>query len=365
MTIIISFVILLIILETITAFIIYPLKTGKIYYQLIKDEYFIYRFNPVLGFSLKYNCIYQNPSCPCPNGPRRIMTVDIRTDKNGFLFTEDIALLKEKLIFCIGGSTTMGSESRYNKTYPAILDSLVKAHGYRCINTGVGGYRSIHELLLLKNKILPYGPAMVIIFSGYNDFEDAAYNSSRPYNQFSHCLSHSIASNRLEEILFFSSLLHMLKRVYYRLTGRVRTETAPNITKNLERAVQIPSWLNEWKDNIVKIIDLCKTKNIKCCLLSNVSPAYEGAPDEAKDFADCDLNMQQRFDIYLKYTELINNASEQLCKEKGVRFIDITSDFNGSDYKKRFLLFVDRMHFTEQGNLLLASSIYKKIKEGL
>lgn len=360
---VIIIIILFIILEVITAFIVYPLKTGKIYYKLISAEDLIFRFDKITGYSLRPNIIYQKPTMPLLNAPRKIMWVDIRTDKNAFLFTEDISLLKEKLIFCIGGSTTMGAESHYNKTYPAILDSLVKKYGYRCINVGVGGYRSIHELLLLKHKLLSFKPSAIIIFSGYNDFEDFAYNFYKPYNQFRHCLSHSLSKNKL---FYYSAFLHMSKRLIYQFSGNMRLETiSMNAKEKLEKSLKIDTWLNEWKDNIGKIINLCKENKVKCYLLSNVSATYENAPQEVKDFANKDLNMCDRFDIYVQYTKLINKTAKELCSDKGATFLDITSDFNFLDYKKRFSLFVDRMHFTEEGNLLVAESIYKKIKEDL
>jgi hypothetical protein len=66
-----------------------------------------FKYDNELGYSFKPNVIYKNPTKPLENAPRRIMFGDMRTDKNGFLFTEDLDLLRktEKLIFCLGGST--------------------------------------------------------------------------------------------------------------------------------------------------------------------------------------------------------------------------------------------------------------------
>ncbi|MCL0045304.1 hypothetical protein M1N16_03630 [Nitrospinaceae bacterium] len=98
------------------------------------------------------------PSKPAKTAPRRILFRDMRTDKNGFGFNEDLdeCKNKSKLIFCLGGSTTHGgAESRNDLTYPNILNSLIKDYGHRCVNAGVGGYKSIHELFCLRKKILP------------------------------------------------------------------------------------------------------------------------------------------------------------------------------------------------------------------
>ena len=98
-------------------------------------------------------------------------------------------------------------------------------------------------------------------------------------------------------------------------------------------------------------------------MLSHASPCFENASDEAKEFANKDLNMNNRFDCFVKYLEIIHNATISLCDEKGVHFIDVRDAFDRMrPFQKRFSLFVDRMHFTEEGDALLADSIFQKIK---
>ena len=150
--------------EILLAFVFYPMKNGVNFYKLMNSREggnpCLFKYDNELGYSFIPNVIFKNPSGPIKNAPRRIMFGDVRTGKNGFLFTEDLDLLRktEKLIFCVGGSTTMGAESRPHRTYPSMLDLKLKNYGYRCINSGVGGYRSIHELLCLKKKFFPINP---------------------------------------------------------------------------------------------------------------------------------------------------------------------------------------------------------------
>ena len=81
------------------------------------------------------------------------------------------------------------------------------------------------------------------------------------------------------------------------------------------------------------------------------------------EFANKDLNMSDRFDIFLKYLQIIHKATISLCDEKGAHFIDVRDEFDAvTPFQKRFSLFTDRMHFTEEGNALLADSIFQKIK---
>ena len=315
---------------------------------------------------LKPNVIYKNPTQPLENAPRRIMYRDMRTDKNGFLFTEDLDLLRktEKLIFCLGASTTMGAESRHDHTYPSILNSLVKDYGYRCVNAGVGGYKSIHELLCLRKKILPYKPSAIILFSGYNDFESSAYGHLfKPHDPFVHCLAHSLPTNGVEETLQKSALFHVVKKLIYVFQEKIIIESVPlDKVKQMEKSLDNNIWLEGWKTNIGQLIDECKNNKIKCFLLSHASPCFANASDKAKEFANNDLGMGSRFDCFTKYLEIIHKNTISLCEGKGAHFIDVREEFNEVvPYQKRFGLFVDRMHFTEEGNALLAKSIFKKI----
>ena len=355
--------------EILLAFIFYPMKHGQNYYALMsgrEGSTKLYQYDNELGFSLRPNIIYKNPSLPLKNAPRRIMYGDMRTDKNGFVFTEDLDLLRktEKLIFCLGASTTMGAESRHDHTYPSILDLKLKNYGYRCINSGVGGYCSVHELLCLRKKILPYKPHAVILFSGYNDFETSAYNLCKPNDAFSHCLEHVLPTNAIEKVLHMTATYHVVKRAIYFSMGKIRTESIPSsFVENLNNVLSSQAWLEGWKTNIGQFIDECNENKIKCFLLSHASPCFENASDEAKEFSNKDLNMNNRFDCFVKYLAIIHNATISLCDKKGAHFIDVRDAFDKvSPFQKRFSLFVDREHFSEEGNALLADSIFQKIK---
>ena len=355
--------------EILLAFVFYPMRHGQNYYALMsgrEGSSKLFQYDNELGFSLRPNIIYKNPTQPLENAPRRVMYRDLRTDKNGFLFTEDLDLLRktEKLIFCLGGSTTMGSESRHGHTFPSILDLKLKNYGYRCINSGVGGYRSIHELLCLRKKILPYKPHAVILFCDQNDFDGAAYNLCEPNDPFSHCLEHVLPTNAIEEVLHMSATYHVVKRAIYSSMGKIRPQPTPSsYVEKLNNTLSSQAWLEEWKTNVGQFIDECNENKIKCFLLSHASPCFENASDEAKEFANKDLNMKNRFDWFVKYLAVIHNATISLCDEKGAHFIDVRDAFDKvTPFQKRFSLFVDRVHFSEEGNALLADSIFQKIK---
>lgn len=378
MGLILSILLMMILLEAFLAFIAYPLKSKKkerkSYYWVARNT--MYKFDPVLGHSLRPNLVYNNPTTPVAKAPRKIMNFDIRTDSNGFLFTDDLSAESKnhKLIFCLGDSITMGSESPHDRTYPAILDGLVRAHGYRCINSGVGGYRSYHQLLYLKNRIIPRAPSAVVLYTGWNDFADFVYNYYAPYNQFRSCLSYGLPSNRIEAVLNNSALFHMAKKMVYTVKGNIRQEAVKgDMKERFSAAVKSGAWMKEWKENICRMADLCKESGVAFYILSVMAPVYRNASIRAKEAAENELNMGGCFDVYTDFIDAANDALVKICNEKGARFIDArpaiedhSRKADGSvDHNKRFLLFVDRAHFSENGNELIAGSIYRHIYKEL
>lgn len=364
----VAIVLVLVLLELSISFVLYPFKNGKNFYSIMSQgARRVFKYDSELGYSLNTNLTFQSPTLPPKDAPRKIQWVDVRTDKYGFVTTEDIDELKNtyKLIFCIGGSTTMGAESRHDRTYPAHLDKLVKRLGYRSINAGVGGYRSIHELLFLKKRILRHQPSAIILFSGYNDFEDKAYNLYKPFNPYTHCLSQSLPNSKFEQYLQKSALFFVIKRLFFMLRKKIRMETLPSLAiDNLKSEVENLDFLHEWKSNVTEIINICLKNKIKVFMLVNASPVFPNASLAEKKFADKDLNMQGMFDIFVKYNEIMQAETRELCSRHSVHCIDPSCAFS-IPYRERYSLFVDRMHFTEIGNEKLAKAVFNDIKEHL
>jgi hypothetical protein len=358
------------VLELACGYILYPLRYGYSYYLPVYALH-IFAYDPRNGYRLRPNLSYSNPTAPHPKAPRRVMMVDIRTDRNGFFSAADVATIGGRKIFCIGGSTTAGIESRHDRHYPAALDRLVAPLGYRCINAGVGGYRSIHELAHFRSRVAPFKPWGVIIFSGYNDFEDYAHGIWRPHDPFSHCLSGGLPTGNVEYLIRYSALWAVMKRLWYKYTGRVRTESAPTRTAiGLKASLDDPRWLDEWRQNIGKIMSICRRRDIKCFMISHPTPVYAGAPDAAKSFADADINMDGRFDAFVRYVALIDREAQALCRKWDATYLDISECFAAPfvkpdgevDYKARFGAFVDRCHLTEEGNERLAHCIASALR---
>jgi len=87
-------ILFLIFFDLALSFICFPLKFGKNYYAVQFGS--VYQYHSVIGYVLKSNLRYKNPTVPPRNAPRKISFVDLRTDQNGFVFDGDMQSLKEK-----------------------------------------------------------------------------------------------------------------------------------------------------------------------------------------------------------------------------------------------------------------------------
>lgn len=74
-------------------------------------------------------------------------------------------------IVCLGDSLTAGDAAPSDQSYPAWLQKQLNSAGYhyRVINTGVSGDRVADGLSRLRDDVLAYHPAIVIVALGSND----------------------------------------------------------------------------------------------------------------------------------------------------------------------------------------------------
>ena len=99
------------------------------------------------------------------------------TNKQGFRNYKDFDYTKPEgvtRIVSLGDSHTQGYEVRQEYTYSAIIEKYLTQKGYQVevINTGVSGFGTAEELVLLENEMVRYQPDFVILGFYKNDFED-------------------------------------------------------------------------------------------------------------------------------------------------------------------------------------------------
>jgi hypothetical protein len=98
-------------------------------------------------------------------------------NSQGFRNTKEFTYQKSANIFrviSLGDSETQGHEVRQDLTFSAALERFLNQHksSVEVINTGVSGFGTAEELVLLENEGFKYNPDVVVLGFYANDFDD-------------------------------------------------------------------------------------------------------------------------------------------------------------------------------------------------
>jgi lysophospholipase L1-like esterase len=349
---------------------IYYVVKGSSYYKSgrFAEGRYTFRPDPDTGYINAPNVVVKRPPPPgLPNAPRRKMFYDFSTDEHGFRYNRPLDSPKppgEIRVFCLGGSTTYGAEVPNRWTYPQQLDDLFHDPSVKVINAGVGGYRSIHLLNYYKKYIRPLQPDVVTIYCGWNDYEDFLYAYWRPKDPQGHCLI-SQFDEFIDSPIKKTIVGRLLRRAYYKIMNYNRKESVAKwqLSKFFAEA-DSPVWQAEYSSNLQALIDEARKDGCIPVLILFPSPEFPGASKEAKEYANLDVGMAGRWDAFVIALQAIRKNLHTLARDNHVPLIDVNQAFDqfNQDYKAKFKLFVDRMHLTQEGNTLIATTMYPEMK---
>jgi GDSL-like lipase/acylhydrolase family protein len=99
------------------------------------------------------------------------------TNSRGFRSTREFTYAKPAntlRVLSLGDSHTQGYEVHQDLTFSAVLERYLKHRkiNTEAINTGVSGFSTAEELVLLENEGVKYNPDVVVLGFFANDFED-------------------------------------------------------------------------------------------------------------------------------------------------------------------------------------------------
>ena len=227
-------------------------------------------------------------------------------------------------IFAIGDSNTLGWSDKDGPNWPMYLQELLtdRDKTFSVINAGVWGYSSYQGEKRFEES-LSLKPNMVLISFGAND---------------AHMVAVSDAEFIATQYASFKPFLYKFKTgelVIAFLDKVISSKKAVGKDELVHRVS-----VEEYKDNLTKIIEISKKNNIECILLTR--PFIGKSPDSLwwKNFAPA----------YVK-------ATIEVGKNYDVPVIDMYSYFRDKDQ-----YFADESHFNENGHRLAAKIIYDHIK---
>jgi len=227
---------------------------------------------------------------------------------------------KEYRIFAIGDSNTLGPTE--NSGWPEYLGELFKKDNHnnvKVINAGVWGYSSFQGTRRFEDT-LPYKPDMIIISFGSND-------------------AHRVTISDREYVLskmFFEYTAHLrVCQLFIALSDKVLLSVRKD-------SLLVPRVnLQEYEENICRIITIAKKNNIKVILLTRPFIGKSHHPLWWKNFIP-------------QY----NALTLKIARQRGVASIDVYQYF-----KDKNEYFVDESHFNDAGYQIAARLIYNNIKD--
>ena len=280
-----------------------------------------------------------------------------------------------KRVFVLGGSTTMGSDLKNVETYPYYLNNLLKSYGYEVINAGVGGWHTYHHLLRLKKEIVNYEPDILIFFVGWNDFGVAGKLGD---TWTSRTTTGSGVDFKREEARQLKTRIKIFLYKYSSTALLLRRWVGPLFVKKFKPSA-VDSYtdvlkrkdvFDTFEDRLDYFVQFAKSNN--CSIYFLLYPFDIRNSHKAEDetaFRETYPNnwddARNWKDSYLIAQDLLHNRIKNI-KDKYpdfVNLIDARTAFESIPPKKRIKLFADIVHFTPDGNKLLAEIISSCILE--
>ena len=189
-----------------------------------------------------------------PNSEAKLMRVNVAFNDLGF--RDDYFLHKkeenEYQILVVGSSITMGWGVPYDSVFTSLLEKTLNDRrnglNYEVINSGIGNYNTVMEGIYLEENLQIINPDKVILHFFLNDVEFISKKDASIFIEYSYLAAYLYV--RLKQSIFgIVSNYSSIGEYYLEMYNDTRKE-----------------W-NDAQDSIIKMKNLCKSKNIEFMVL--------------------------------------------------------------------------------------------------
>lgn len=296
----------------------------------------IYRPHRELGWVLKPDLDWQGLDVAIP----------FRTDAHGNRRHGDGSDTGEVVVDCIGDSSTFGFGVPADETYPARLQSLLRASSgdptLRVRNLGVPGYTS-YEARLLAGRDEPLAP-VTLVMMGFNDH----FPSTR--TRFT-----SLWLRRAAYACFRSRACALL----FDVATRRDPDAPPPPPRVADRYVPDVA-PDEYRDQLVRTVRTLRAAGSEPILL--VYPSIALTPGLREQIAEYWKQPLDQVDANLAaHTEYQAITRDVAAREK-VRLVDLPLPFDAAGNVR---LHFDWVHPNAEGQALIATSVVGPVQEAL
>ena len=263
-------------------------------------------------------------------------------------------------IMVIGDSFTFGPSVNLEDTYPKQLERILNDSNIRCevINCGVIGYDMWQHIEMLKRKVLPHQPDLVILGLFLNDITDPVppykkgageWKERNPFEPegTSEIMRHFFLWNYFWNLNYRFETKYRYRRGHAYLQGidKRNKKFGPGTHKSKWRKIMYGKLekqeYEEFKDALNEFVLTAKS--------DGTSVLVAMIPDAAQ--------------LHDPGKQAVNRFVEQSCLETGAPFVDTTPGLEKEKDPRPLYLFPKEPHNSPEGYRLIAQTIADKIRE--
>ncbi len=281
----------------------------------------------------------------------------IQINSAGFRDTEH-PLEKEPDVYriaVIGDSFTFGMGVDLKDTYAKKLEQLIRNEKVRCevLNCGVIGYVMWQNFEVLKRKVLPYRPDLVVLGVFLNDI----LMSQPPYKDPSDWKGRNPFEEKerdsFENKFYVHNYFKNIDRLY-KASNRYRT--GYNYLKGIEERKKTVIQNHDWHKIMYGKLEKDKYRDFALTLEEFVLAANAANSQVLVTY------IPDAVQLHDPAGQAINRFIEQTCQKLGVPFVDVSPRFESEPDPSSLYLFPLDAHTSPKGHQLIAESIAQEIK---
>lgn len=268
-----------------------------------------------------------------PGMSAKVHETPTRVNNQGFRGDHDFPLANSssKLrVVCIGDSVTFGYTVSGNAAaYPAVLENLLreKIPSARVLNGGMPRYRTDHMANLFEPNMPVLKPDVLVILGGWNDINEYI----------------------LASVPDSPSMQWIQEHVY---TIKVAQSFGLNKVDRVPAKIEEDGF-QRYSDGLLRLIKLGQAHGAKV-YVCNLPHFFEQLNDEAAIELSKKFSPKGSVDEIVGVMTRVNRLIEDLAKDQGVSFIDLTA-INQAD------CFGDAIHPNDKGSRLIAEAVAKAL----
>lgn len=317
--------------------------------------------------------LYKNKPSRRVTGPYGSETVTMTINAQGFRgpdWPQEKARGARRAIV-LGGSAAFGhGASADEKVFPVLLERALRARApaVEVLNAATSGYDARQELILFETELLAYAPDAIILFDGWNDFfyADATTDEHGGCHRMFWDLEEVIARGQEtgKNLLRLSAFYRGVERKWPAARAALGGPPAPDRNDPVVKYGEYHEHVGaerRYAATLERICRLARAYGVRVVIAPQPEIFLRKGPVPAAEREERGRQPESYAAVaragYPRYVA----AAREVAAAEGAIFCDCSAAFDGSGD----VAFVDRVHFNDRGNEILAETLLPAVTQAL